>query len=342
MKKGILLLNLGTPDTPEPKDVGRYLKEFLMDKWVVDIPAVLRWFLVHVMIVPKRQYASSEAYRTIWTERGSPLLFHLQDLAKGVRERLAATSGDDSFVVSIAMRYGKPSIETGLRELLMQGVDEIVILPLYPQYAESSTRSSIEMCREVAEKIDLKIPLRFVPAFYEHSEFIESYVEVVRESIKETKVDHWLMSFHGLPERHVKRTDRSGGRHCLAKGDCCARITEVNRDCYRAQCYATARALAARMGLRSDQYTVSFQSRLGRTPWIRPFTDEVLTELPRQGHKRLAVICPAFAADCLETLEEIKERGAADFKKSGGEFYQAIPCLNSHPRWVEAVTNLVR
>lgn len=335
-KKGILLLNLGTPDAPEPEAVGRYLKQFLMDKWVIDIPAAIRWFFVNVLIVPKRKFASAEAYQTIWTERGSPLLFHLKDLQEKLAPRFAGTP------VEIAMRYGNPSIEAGLKSLADNGAEDIFVFSLYPQYAESSTRSSEEECQRVAKKLGLKAKLRFMPAYYDHPEFISTYAELLRGKIAAEKPDHVLLSYHGLPERHVKRTDLSGGQHCLMSPNCCAWMTDANRNCYRAQCYATSRALAKALGLKESDYSVSFQSRLGRTPWIRPFTDEVLKELPSKGVKRLMVACPSFAADCLETLEEIVGRGSEEFKQSGGAEYHVSECPNSHPRWVEAVERMIR
>lgn len=336
-RSGLLLLNLGTPDDPGPAAVGRYLREFLMDKWVLDIPWVLRWFLVTIVIVPKRKYASSEAYRTIWTERGSPLRFHLEDLASGVRQVLGS-----GFQVEIAMRYGRPSITSALRRFQKADVERVTVLPLYPQYAESSTRSSVDECRRLARAINFMGNMEFIESFYQHPEFIESWLEKIGPLWREKKPDHVLMTFHGLPERHIKRTDRSpaGQRHCLQNSECCARITAANRDCYRAQCHATARAIAGGLGLKPAQYTVSFQSRLGRTPWIRPFTDEVIPELARNGVKDLLVLCPSFAADCLETIEEMGDRGARLFHESGGSRFRLLSCLNSDPRWALAVARI--
>lgn len=332
-KRGFLLLNLGTPDSPEPEDVGRYLKQFLMDKWVVDIPAPLRWFLVNVLIVPKRKYASSEAYKTVWGERGSPLMVHLKDLHEQLKPLLQDRE------TAIAMRYGNPSIEAGLRELQSKNVDEITIFPLYPQYAESTTRSSREEIERVAKEIGLKAKLSFVKDYFEHHAFVSTFAKIIRKQMKDEKPDHWLMSFHGIPERHVKRTDPSR-QHCLAKNNCCDQIDAVNRDCYRAQCYATARGLARELGLGKNDYTVSFQSRLGRTPWIRPFTDEILPEFPKKGIKRLAVVCPSFAADCLETVEEIGDRGREMFIEAGGEVLHRYDCPNASPEWARAIVTL--
>lgn len=365
-RRALLLLNVGTPDSPEPEAVGRYLKQFLMDKWVINSPALLRWFLVNVLIVPKRKFASSEAYKTIWTERGSPLLFHLQDLAAAVEREFTSevslgASGDTSRLspagelnesqapqeltapmIEIAMRYGNPSIESGLKKLKEQGATEILVYPLYPQYAESSTRTSVEECLRVARKLGIEEKLHFAEAFYNDPGFIDSWVELIRPKWKGGPEDHLLLTFHGLPESHMKNVDASGGKHCLESKDCCAEIKEVNRNCYRAQSYATARLIAKALGLSPSQYSVSFQSRLGRAPWIRPFTDEVLPELALRGIKNLIVACPSFTADCLETIEEIGDRGRELFIHAGGQNFDLIPCLNTHPRWVAALTESAR
>ncbi len=330
-KRGLLILNLGTPDSPEPEAVGRYLKQFLMDKWVIDIPWLLRWIFVHLLIVPKRKHASSEAYKLIWTERGSPLRYFLSDLDA----RVAALIPDVK--VASAMRYGQPSIENGLRQLADQ--EEIIVFPLYPQYAESSTRSSKEDCERAAKKLNLKAKLTFVKDYFEHPAFITCFSEIVAPILERERPDHLLMSFHGLPERHVKRISPG---HCLAGENCCSTLTPTNRDCYRAQSYATARALAQTLGLHSQQYSVSFQSRLGRTPWIQPFTDVVLAEFPKKEIKRVAVVCPSFTTDCLETIEEIGIRGAESFKEAGGVEYVAIPCLNAREEWAEAVVEIAK
>ncbi len=329
--RGLLLLNLGTPDAAEPAAVGRYLKQFLMDKWVIDIPWLLRWFFVNVLIVPKRKFASAEAYEKIWTTRGSPLSYYLQDL----ESRVAALI--PSVKVASAMRYGNPSVETGLKRLT--DVDEILVFPLYPQYAESSTRSSREECEKVAKRLGLRAKLTFVKDYFEHPKFIECFADIVAPILETEKPDHLLMSFHGLPERHVKRV---GGAHCLSSNACCDSITPSNRDCYRAQSFATARALATKLGLQTSQYSVAFQSRLGRTPWIPPFTDEKLAAFPGEGIRNLAVVCPSFTTDCLETIEEIGIRGAESFSGSGGAQYVAIPCLNAREPWAEAVVVIAR
>lgn len=331
-RKGLLLINVGTPDGPETPQVRAYLREFLMDPLVIDLPLPLRWLLVHGAILPSRPKASAALYRKIWGERGSPLLFHLDDLVVKVRKLLGS-----EWVVEGGMRYGRPSIRQGLERLREAGVTEITAFPLYPQYSLAATRSSeLETQRHVGSEVMLK----FIPPFYADPGFLDSFAAVARSELERFTVDHILFSFHGLPERQVKRTDRTG-KHCLASPDCCARIGDANRNCYRAQCFHTARELATRLELSEERYTVCFQSRLGRTPWIRPFTDDLYRTLPGRGIKRIAVLSPAFVADCLETLEEIAIRGAEEFKRSGGEELRLIPSLNSETDWARAVVALV-
>jgi ferrochelatase len=335
MKKGLLLLNLGTPQSPEPPEVGAYLKEFLMDPLVIDVPWAARWFLVNVLIVPKRKFASSVQYKTSWTDRGSPLLFHLKDLAAKVAPLVAG-----EFELEYAMRYGSPSVATALAALRAKGVTDVTVLPLYPQYAESSTLSSIEACVQEAAKLSLR--LSFVPAFYVDPAFIGPYAALVKKAWDAEKPEHLLMSFHSLPERHIRRTDRSGGKHCLRSPNCCDKIVAANRDCYRAQSYATARAIAQACNIPTSQYTVSFQSRLGRSEWIKPATEATIAELGQRGIKKLAVVCPSFVSDCLETIEEIGVRGAEVFEHAGGKEIVRIPCLNADESWARGVAELAR
>jgi ferrochelatase len=338
MPKGLLLLNLGTPDAPTPEKVRDYLTQFLMDPYVVDIPWPLRWLLVHGIILRKRPALSAEAYRKVWTDRGSPLLFNHLDLVAKVRTLVEARE----FVVAGGMRYGNPSIEAAVRELRDAGATETIVFPLYPQYSLAATESSVVETRRAAQAVAPGMKLSFVPAFFESPPFIEAFAQVARRALQGFRHDHVLFSFHGLPERQVRKTDRSpqGSSHCLADRSCCDRIVEANRDCYRAQCFATARALAARLGLAEKDYSVSFQSRLGRTPWIKPYTDVLYAEFPKQGIKRLAVLCPAFVADCLETLEEIRIRGKEQFVSLGGEDLLLVESLNSEPAWAKAVVEI--
>jgi ferrochelatase len=337
MATGLLLINLGTPDEPTPPAVRRYLREFLSDPRVIDINPVGRALLLHLFILPFRPKKSAHAYQSIWDkERGSPLMFHSRALAAGVAERLGP-----SWKVELAMRYGNPSIPDAIARLRAAAVDRIVVLPLYPQYASSSTGTSVARIFELSSR-DWNTPwINIVPPFYDEDDFINAFAKVARDaSIDEA--DHVLLSFHGLPERHVKKSDTSGGSHCLASASCCDQIVEANRHCYRAQCYATARGLAKALDLSPDRYTVCFQSRLGRTPWIRPYTDVVLDDLAKQGKKKLAVMCPAFVADCLETVEEIGIRANEQFLAAGGEKLWLIPSLNATAPWVELVAKLAR
>jgi ferrochelatase len=337
-KRGLLLLNLGTPDAPETGPVRRYLREFLSDPRVVDINPVGRWLLLNLIILPVRPAKSAEAYRKIWTEAGSPLLVFSRDLTAAVAERLQG-----EYEVVLGMRYGNPSIPDAIAALRAKGVSDFTVLPLYPQEAASSSASSLARTYEVmAESWDVP-NVRAVPAFHSHPSFLDAFTAVARPVIDGARADHVLFSFHGVPERHVKKSDPSGA-HCLASAGCCDALTDANRHCYRAQCYATARGLAQRLGLgaQGEGWTVSFQSRLGRTPWVKPYTDVVLPELAQRGVKRLAVMCPAFVADCLETLEEVGIRAREQFVEAGGESLTLVPSLNAHPAWVDAVVRLVR
>jgi len=335
-RKGLLLVNLGTPDAPETGAVRRYLREFLSDPRVVDIHPVGRWFLLNLIILPFRSPKSAHAYRTIWTAEGSPLMVHSRALTAAVAQRLAG-----EYEVELAMRYGNPSLPDAVARLRQRGVTDFTVMPLYPQEAPSSSGSSLARTYEVLSE-PWDVPnMRAVPAFHDHPAFLGAFVEVARPVISELRADHVLFSFHGVPERHVRKSDPSG-RHCLASGGCCDVLTDANRHCYRAQCFATARGLARGLGLSPEGWSVSFQSRLGRTPWVQPYTDVVLPELAARGVKRLAVMCPAFVADCLETVEEVAIRGREQFLASGGEAFALVPSLNAHPAWVDGVVRLVR
>jgi len=335
MKRGLLLVNLGTPDAPGTAEVRRYLAEFLNDPLVIDMNALGRWLLLHLVILPRRPAKSAELYRRIWTEEGSPLLVHGVALAAGVRQALGA-----GFEVALAMRYGNPSIAAGLAELKGKGVAEVVVLPLYPQYATSTTLSTVRRVTEVAARDWPGVKLESVPAFYDHPGFLDAFAAVARPVLAQARCDHVLFSFHGLPARQVTRLDPTG-KHCLKKDTCCDQVGAVNRDCYRAQSMATARLLAARLELPEGGYSVSFQSRLGKG-WLEPFTDVTVLELAKKKVRRLAVLCPAFVADCLETLEEIGLRARESFQKAGGEELVLVPSLNAHPAWVAGVAHLVR
>lgn len=335
---GVLLVNLGTPDSPSVPDVRRYLREFLSDPRVIDINPVGRSLLLNLVILPFRPAKSGKAYASIWgTEgQGSPLLDHSRRLTTGVARALGG-----GYLVELGMRYGNPSIPDALGRLLAGDPGRIVVLPLFPQYSSAANGSAVERVYEVLGQAWNVPPVQTIGAFYDHPGFLDAFVEVARRHLPEFRPDHVLFSYHGLPERHVRKSDLSG-RHCLASPSCCDAIGAQNRYCYRAHCFATTRALASRLGLAADGYGVSFQSRLGRTPWIKPYTDLVLPELARAGKKRLAVMCPAFVADCLETVEEIGIRAREQWRSLGGEELLLVPSLNAEPTWIKAVADMVR
>ena len=335
---GVLLINLGTPDAPTPEAVGPYLREFLMDGFVIDVPKPLRWFLVNVMIVPRRKVQSARAYQKVQLPGGSPLRVYTRELAESVAALLA---NDQRYVVEYAMRYGNPSIASALTKLHSQNPSRIIVLPLYPQYAESSFETALVETKRVAQELGCVDRLSFFPPFYDRPEFIAACVRRILETHDKHPVDHVVFSFHSLPERHLKRLDRTQ-QHCLVKSDCCDETSAVNHNCYRAQCLFTARAIATQLGLEAGDYTVSFQSRLGRAKWIGPTTEVVLRDLARSGVKRIAVSCPSFVADCLETLEEMGIRGRQTFIDAGGEELFLVPSLNAEPEWVATVADWIR
>lgn len=335
-KTGLLLVNLGTPDAPRTPEVRRYLREFLSDPRVIDIPAPLRWALVNLIIAPFRAPKSAEAYREIWEEGGSPLLRHGNELRDALRTRVG-----DRFQVELAMRYQNPSVASVLDRFHATGVDRIVVFPLFPQYASAAWGSAVECVLTEAGKRWDTPTVQVVEPYYDHPAFVSAVAAIARPVLDDFGPDLVLQSYHGVPERHCTKSDASGGRHCLVRPDCCDAIVQANRNCYRAQCHASARAISAELGLADDRWEIVFQSRLGRTPWIRPYLDERIPELGAQGVKRIAVLTPSFAADCLETLEEIGIRTRETFQEAGGEELILVPCLNADPRWADAVVRIV-
>jgi protoporphyrin/coproporphyrin ferrochelatase len=333
--RGLLLMNLGTPDAPTTPAVRRYLAEFLADPRVIDINPVMRWLLLHLIILRTRPKLSAEAYQKIWTEAGSPLLVNSKKFTAALEAELQGR-----FQVQLGMRYGNPSLEFALKQLITKRALMLVLFPLYPQYAASSTASSLARVSSLLAR-GWDVPaIKVVPAFYAHPAYLNAFAEVIQPVVRDTSAEYLLFSFHGLPERQIRRSDPTG-RTCLASEQCCDQIRDVNANCYRAQAHATARGLAQRLGVAPSQFSVSFQSRLGGTPWIKPYTDEVLPALVGRGVKRVAVICPSFVADCLETLEEIGIRGRQSFLGAGGEELVLVPSLNSHPTWVRAAAQIV-
>jgi len=308
-KKGVLLINLGTPDNCDPHSVRRYLKEFLNDLRVIDLPFLARWILVNLIILPFRYKKSAHAYQQIWTEHGSPLLINGQQLKKA----LAATLGDN-YQVALGMRYANPSIAAAFAEL--KNCENISVIPLFPQYSSAATGSAIEsFLKLIAQQWNIP-EIKIYRDFYNHPGFISAYADVIKNAMINKKVDLLLFSYHGLPERHIHKSE------CQAvcnKIDACPSVSDTNRYCYRAQCYATSQLLAEELNLLPQQYAVSFQSRLGRTPWIKPYTDLQLPAFRQQGIKNIAIACPSFVADCLETLEEINMRAREQWQQLGGE-----------------------
>ncbi len=333
---GVLLVNVGTPDAPRSSEVRRYLREFLSDPRVLDTNAAARFLLLRLVILPFRPRRSAEAYRKIWTPRGSPLLVH----GRAFRDALETRLGND-YAVALAMRYGSPSIAEALRELREKECGRIVVFPLYPQFASSTTGSTLEKAYRLATPLWTVPSIAAVPPFYSDPGFIGAFAETGRTALAALEPEHVLFSFHGLPERQVRRSDRTG-RHCLRSPGCCDRIVAANRDCYRAQCFETARLLSDALALDPHAWSVAFQSRLGLVPWIGPSTDREIAERARMGARRMAVFCPAFVADCLETLEEIGIRGAASFREAGGETLHLVPSLNGSASWADAAARLVR
>ena len=328
-KIGFLITNLGTPASTDVADVRAYLREFLLDPYVVDLPKPLRQLLVNAVILPFRPKKSAHAYAAIWTERGSPLMLHSEDLLAKLRTRLPGP-------VELAMRYGQPSIEQALHNLSAQEVQQVIAVPLYPQYADSTVTTTIDAIERLKPGA---LSCEFITAFFDDQAYLDAQAQCIRDHLPE-RWDHLLMSYHGLPERQLKKADPTGS-HCLQTADCCNVPSAAHATCYRHQVYATSTALAQALNLQTSDYSVSFQSRLGGG-WVKPYTDEVLQQLPKQGVKHLAVTCPAFVADNLETLEEIGIQGQQTFLDSGGESFCLIPCMNDDEAWVEALSDIIQ
>lgn len=332
-KKGVLLVNLGTPDEPTRGAVYRYLKEFLLDPRVIDIPAVQRNLLVRGLIAPFRSKSASKLYQELWTEDGSPLKVYGYEL----KEKLQKEMGD-AYLVELAMRYQSPSMESVLKNMLEQHVSELIIVPLFPHYASASTGSVYEEVMRILSKVQGIPKLRFINSFYDHPDFIASIMERAKEHNLE-EYDHVLFSYHGLPVRQLVKADL--GNHCNKAKDCCLTISDKNQHCYSAQCHATTKALVKELGLKEGQYTTCFQSRLGKEPWVEPYTTDVLQQRADAENKRLLVFCPAFVADCLETTIEVSVEYMEEFEEMGGEHVQLVDSLNDHPRWVTGLKNII-
>ncbi len=335
MPRGVLLVNLGSPDSVEIKDIKRYLDEFLMDERVIDYPYWLRYLIVHGIILRVRPKRTSVAYQKIWWEEGSPLIVITKRLVEKLSQRVQTP-------VAMAMRYGKPSIAQGFEELRAKGVTEVLLVPLYPQYA-MATSQTIEVLAECLVSTKFKeMTLTKFPAFFGREEYIEAVAAVAAPYLREGAFDHLLFSYHGLPERHLHKTvGTAAHKHITENELCCDAYSEEGALCYRSHCFETTRLLVERLGLKQGQYSQAFQSRLGADKWLKPFTSERVEALAKQGVKRLAVITPAFVADCVETLEEIEMGEGKAFLAHGGESFQMIPCLNDSEAWVQALQKWV-
>ncbi len=334
LKTGVLLVNLGTPDSPSVPNVRKYLRQFLMDGRVIDINPIARFFLVNGIIAPFRAFKSAKIYKELWTEKGSPLMFHGVALRDLLQEKLG-----ENFEVVLGMRYQNPSIESALNLLKNKGLEKIIVIPLFPQYASASTGSAHEEVFRIVGKWQIIPKMTFIDAYCNNPKMIEVFANLGRKYWETNKFEHIIFSYHGLPERQIRKGDAT--HTCLKKTDCCATYHKDNRLCYRAQCFETSRHLAKALNLRDDQYTVSFQSRLGSDPWIKPYTDDMIKTLVKEGKKRILTFSPAFVADCLETTIEIGEEYKEIFEELGGEHWQLVESLNVEPKWVETLAEMV-
>ena len=333
VQKGILLVNLGSPDSPTAKDVKPYLDEFLMDERVIDVPPLLRNLLVRGIILQTRPKKSAKAYSKIWWDEGSPLIVISKRFAKKVRAKT-------ELPVALGMRYGSMSIKEGLQELKDQNVDQVLLVPLYPHYAMSSYETVVVKAMEEQQAHFPEMKVTTMPAFYSNKEYIKVLSDSIAEGLKDFDYDHILFSYHGIPERHIRKSDPTKF-HCKIDGSCCSTNSVAHNTCYRHQCYDTTELVKAYLGLPEEKVSTSFQSRLAGDPWLKPYTDYEFERFPKEGKKRLAVITPAFVSDCLETLEEIAMEGKEQFEEAGGEQYKHISCLNDSDAWVSLMAKWI-
>ena len=327
-------MNLGSPDSTDVKDVRRYLDEFLMDERVIDYPYLFRLLLVKGIIVPFRAPKSAEAYKSIWTSEGSPLIVFTKQLQEALQKQVTEP-------VEIAMRYGNPAPKQAYDNLLkkIHGLEEVVLMPLYPHYAMSSYETAVEFMKEVHRKNKYSFKLTTIAPYYNNEEYIHALAQSIRPYLQ-NDFDRLLFSYHGVPERHILKGDITGS-HCLKSPNCCVVASPAHKYCYRHQCFKTTDLVTNELRIPKEKFELSFQSRLGRDKWLTPYTAQRLSELPREGARKLLVACPAFVSDCLETLEEIAGQGKEIFLHAGGESFTMIPCLNTHPLWVNAIAKWV-
>jgi ferrochelatase len=331
-KTGVLLINLGTPDSPSIKDVSKYLYEFLNDPRVIDIPAIARLLLINFIIIPFRVRNSAKIYKQLWTDKGSPILIY----GKSVQEKLRQVLGDE-FGIELAMRYQSPGLNDVIKQMEGKNYGKIIVLPLFPQYASASTGSAIDKAIRLISKWWTIPEIKIISQFYNDEGYLNTIIERTKKYNLD-EYDHILFSYHGLPVRQVDKV-YSDGTLC-EEHDCETEINETNEYCYKATCYATTRLLAEKLNLSQDRYTVCFQSRLDKK-WLEPFSDKVVIEQAKKGAKKLLVFSPAFVADCLETTVEIGVEYQQLFEEHGGEKVQLVESLNDHPMWIDALKNLV-
>jgi protoporphyrin/coproporphyrin ferrochelatase len=329
MKRGFVLMNLGSPDSFETADVKKYLDEFLMDERVIDYPFLFRAILVKGIITPFRATKSGEAYKSIWWKEGSPLIELTRQLQAKVQEKISEP-------IEIAMRYGNLSVKKAFDNLKNKNVEEVIALPLYPHYAMSSYETAAEETEAIYKKLKYSFKLKIIKPFYDESNYINALSKSLKPYLSDD-FDHVLFSYHGIPERHITKRDVTKD-HCLNSENCCFENSSAHEYCYRHQVFKTTQLVTEYLGLEKNKYSISFQSRLGKK-WLQPFTDVQLEEFPKMGVKKLIVVCPAFVSDCLETLEEMGIRGRESFLNAGGEKFTLIPCLNANPDWVNCVVN---
>jgi ferrochelatase len=331
--KGALLINLGSPESPNPKDVKKYLGEFLMDERVIDLPKSLRTFLVKGIILNTRPKKSAKAYKKIWWKEGSPLIVLSKRLQKAVQKKVSIPMG-------LAMRYGSPSIEEGIKLLVDKGVEEIMLIPLYPQFAMATTETILVLAEEIKNAKYPELEFTVLPPFYNHPDYIRVLSQSIQEDLKDKKWEHLLFSYHGIPERHIRKSDITKS-HCKIDKSCCQTASQAHQYCYRHQCFETTRQVAEYLELKEGTYSTSFQSRLGVDPWLQPYTDQTVARFAKKGIKNMAIVTPAFVSDCLETLEEIGMEAAEDFEEKGGEELHVIPCINTRTDWVNVMSRWI-
>lgn len=329
--RGVLLVNLGSPKSPNKADVRTYLNEFLMDGHVIDLPWLLRRLIVSLFVLPTRPARSAKAYHSIWTEHGSPLVHLSQQFTTAVQQQ-------SSMPVELAMRYGEPNMEDAIQKLINHpDIKEILLFPLYPHYAMSSVKTVIERAKEILKHTKSEVTLKVHPVFYDQEQYIAALINSAQPWLKKD-YDHLVFSYHGVPERHIRKDDPTGN-HCLKSSDCCQKNSEAHKTCYRHQVFRTTELFVKTAEIPENKYSVAFQSRLGRAKWLEPNTLDVVTDLAKQGSKKILVICPSFVADCLETLEEIGMGAKEAFIEAGGESLELIPCLNTNPDWINTVNH---